>query len=140
MPAVGETVIASDFQIYPGGKGANEAVAVARHGYPVRLIGRVGNDTFVTRLRADLEKEGVETSGVSTSDGASGVAVIVVSERGDNSIVVAPGANSKVTPEDLDTNIAILRGAGMVLGQLEIPLDTIEYLARICAREHVPLI
>jgi len=140
IPAVGETVIGSDFQIYPGGKGANQAVAVARLGYPVRLIGRLGNDTFGARLRADLEKAGVESSGVSTSDGVSGVAVIVVSERGDNSIVVAPGANSKVIPEDLDTNIAILRSAGMVLAQLEIPLETIEYLARICAREHVPLI
>ncbi len=140
IPAVGETVIGSDFQIHPGGKGANQAVAVARLGYPVRLIGRLGNDTFGVRLKIDLEKAGVETSGVSKSDGASGVAVIVVTERGDNSIVVAAGANSKVTPEDLDTNIAILRSAGMVLAQLEIPLETIEYLARICAKENVPLI
>jgi ribokinase len=140
MPSVGETVIASDFQIHPGGKGANQAVAVARLGYPVRLIGRLGNDPFGADLRTHLQKAGVDITGVSTSDGVSGVAVVVVSERGDNSILVAPGANSKVTPEDLDANISILRSAGMVLAQLEIPLETVDHLARICARENVPLI
>jgi ribokinase len=140
IPVVGETVIGSDFQIHPGGKGANQAVAVARLGYPVRLIGRLGNDAFGTDLRTHLEKAGVEISGVSTSDGASGVAVIVVSGKGDNSIVLAPGANSKVTPEDIDVNISILRSAGMVLAQLEIPMETVEHLARVCARENVPLI
>jgi len=140
VPAAGETVTGSDFQIHPGGKGANQAVAVARLGYPVRLIGRLGNDTFGAELRTHLETAGVEITGVSTSDGASGVAVIVVSGHGENSIVLAPGANSKVTPEDLDANISILRSAGMVLAQLEIPLETVEYLARVCARENVPLI
>jgi ribokinase len=140
IPVVGETVLGSDFQIHPGGKGANQAVAVARLGYPVRLIGRLGNDTFGADLRTHLEKTGVEISGVSTSDGASGVAVIVVSGKGDNSIVLAPGANSKVTPEDIDANILILRSAGMVLAQLEISMETVEYLARVCARENVPLI
>jgi ribokinase len=140
IPAVGETVIGSDFQIHPGGKGANQAVAVARLGYPVRLIGRLGSDTFGAELRSHLESAGVDVAGVSTSDGPSGVAVIVVSGNGENSIVLAPGANSKVTPEDLDANISILRSAGMVLAQLEIPLETVEYLARICARENVPLI
>jgi ribokinase len=139
-PVVGETVLGSDFQIHPGGKGANQAVAVARLGYPVQLIGRLGNDAFGADLRTHLEKAGVETSGVSTSDGASGVAVIVVSGKGDNSIVLAPGANSKVTPEDIDANISILRSAGMVLAQLEIPMETVEHLARFCARENVPLI
>jgi len=140
FPAVGETVIGSDFQIHPGGKGANQAVAVARLGYPVRLIGRLGSDTFGTELRSYLENAGVDITGASTSDGASGVAVIVVSGQGENSIVLSPGANSKVTPEDLDANISILRSAGIVLAQLEIPLETVEYLARICARENVPLI
>jgi len=140
IPVVGETVIGSDFQIHPGGKGANQAVAVARLGYPVRLIGRLGNDTFGAELRIHLERAGVEISGVSTSDGVSGVAVIVVSERGENSIVLTPGTNFKVTPEDIDANISILRSAGMVLAQLEIPLETVEYLARICARGNGPLI
>jgi ribokinase len=140
IPVVGETVIGSDFQIHPGGKGANQAVAIARLGYPVRLIGRLGNDTFGAELRTSLEEAGVDISGVSTSYGASGVAVIVVSERGENSIVLAPGANSKVTPADIDANISILRSAGIVLAQLEIPLETVEYLAQVCALEGVPLI
>jgi ribokinase len=140
IPVVGETVIGSDFQIHPGGKGANQAVAVARLGYPVRLIGRLGNDTFGAELRTSLEEAGVDISGVSPSDGASGVAVIVVSERGENSIVLAPGANARVTPADIDANISILRSAGMVLSQLEIPLETVEYLAQVCVREGVPLI
>jgi ribokinase len=140
MPAVGETVIASDFQIHPGGKGANQAVAVARLGYPVRLIGRLGQDAFGAELRGHLHTAGVDITGVSNSDGVSGVAVVVVTERGDNSILVAPGANSKVTPEDLEANISILRSAGLVMAQLEIPLETVEYLTRICARENVPLI
>jgi len=140
IPTTGETVIASDFQTHPGGKGANQAVAVARLGYPVRLIGRLGSDAFGGELRTQLQSAGVDITGVSTSDGVSGVAVIVVSESGDNSILVAPGANYEVTPEDLDANISILRGAGIILTQLEIPLETVEYLARICARENVPLI
>jgi ribokinase len=140
LPAVGETVTGSDFQIHPGGKGANQAVAIARLGYPVHLIGRLGNDTFGAELRTYLENSGVDITGVSTSDGASGVAVIVVSARGENSIVLAPGANAKVTPEDIDANISILRTAGLVLAQLEIPLETVEYLAQVCAREGVPLI
>ncbi|SDF37867.1 ribokinase [Terriglobus roseus] len=140
MPATGETVIASDFQTHSGGKGANQAVAVARLGYPVRLIGRLGNDAFGDELRTQLQDAGVDITGVSTSDSVSGVALIVVSESGDNSILIAPGANSKVTPADLDANISILRGAGIVLTQLEIPLETVDHLARICARENVPLI
>jgi ribokinase len=140
IPAVGETVIGNDFQIHPGGKGANQAVAVARLGYPVEMIGRLGNDVFGAQLRQHLESAGVGTKGVATSEGSSGVAIIVVSSKGENSIVVTPGANSKVTPQDLDANIETLRRAGVVLAQLEIPLETVEYLATICARENVPLV
>ncbi len=140
IPAVGETVFGNDFQIHPGGKGANQAVAVARLGYPVEMIGRLGDDVFGVQLRQHLESAGVGTKGVATSQGSSGVAVIVVSSKGENSIVVTPGANSKVTPQDLDANIQTLRRAGVVLAQLEIPLETVEYLATICARENIELI
>jgi ribokinase len=140
MPAIGETAIASDFQIHPGGKGANQAVAVARLGYPVQMIGRLGSDLFGKELRAYLQTAGVDTTGVGTSEGVSGVAVVMVSETGDNSILIAPGANNKVSPADLDANLSILRGAGMVLAQFEIPLETVEHLARICERENLPLI
>lgn len=140
IPAVGETVIGTDFQIHPGGKGANQAVAVARLGYPVRLIGRLGSDAFGAQLRAHLSSAGVDIGSVATSEGTSGVAVIVISSTGENSIVVTPGANAKVTPQDIAGNAEIIRSAGAVLAQLETPLDTIEYLATFCAREGVPLI
>ena len=113
---------------------------MARLGYPVQLIGRLGNDSFGAQLRTHLQDAGVDVAGIATSEGASGVAVIVVSREGENSIVVTPGANSEVTPRDLEANIEILRHAGLVLAQLEIPLETVEHLASICAREGVPLI
>jgi len=140
IPAVGETVFGTDFQSHPGGKGANQAVAVARLGYPVRLIGRLGTDAFGVTLRKHLDLAGVDTAAVATSEGASGVAVIVVSQAGENIIVVTPGANSLVTPHDIDANIDVIRGAGIVLAQLEIPIETVEYLAQVCVRENVPLI
>ena len=140
IPSVGETVIGTDFHVHPGGKGANQAVAVARLGYPVRLIGRLGHDEFGSQLRSHLESSGVDIAGIATSDGTSGVAVIVVSEKGENSIVVTPGANSMVTPQDIETNLESIRSAGMVLAQLEIPIETVDYLATVCAREGVPLI
>jgi ribokinase len=140
IPAIGETVIGTDFQVHPGGKGANQAVAVARLGYPVHLIGRLGNDAFGSQLRSHLESSGVDITGVATSDGTSGVAVIVVSENGENSIVVTPGANSKVTPQDIEDHLDVIRNAGMVLAQLEIPPDTVDYLAMVCARERISMI
>ncbi len=140
IPAIGETIIGTDFRIHPGGKGANQAVAVARLGYPVRMIGRLGDDAFGAQLRGHLESAGVDIAGVGTSEGASGVAVIEVSAAGENSIIVAPGANAKVTPEDIARNVPILREAGMVLTQLETPLETVEYLCAVCAREGVPVI
>ena len=139
IPLAGETILGQDFQTHHGGKGANQAVAVGRLGYPVSMIGRVGDDAFGVELRAGLESADVDTAGVATSPGASGVAVIVVAESGENSIVVIPGANAHVTPADLDANIDSIRSAGMVLAQLEIPLETVAHLASICARENVAL-
>lgn len=140
IPAIGETVIGTDFQIHPGGKGANQAVAVARLGYPVRMIGKLGGDAFGMQLRGHLLDAGVDLAGIGTSDRPSGVAVILVSQKGENSIVVAPGANSKVTPNDIFENAAIIREAGMVLTQLEIPIETVECLSDLCVRENVPLV
>jgi ribokinase len=140
IPKAGETILGEDFQIHPGGKGANQAIAAARLGYPVRMIGRVGDDAFGAQLRTGLEHAGVDTAGVGTSKGSSGVALIVVAESGENSIVVVPGANSDVSAHDLDINIEMIRAAGIVLTQLEIPIETVLHLARICTRERVPLI
>ncbi len=139
IPISGETVLGTDFRTHPGGKGANQAVAVARLGYPVSMIGRVGDDAFGSQLREHLKEMGVDVSAVATSHGSSGVAVIVVSISGDNVIVVTPGANAALSPKDLDANLSMIREAGLVLVQLEIPLPTIVHLAEICARLGVPL-
>jgi ribokinase len=140
IPSPGQTVIGTDFQIHPGGKGANQAVAVARLGYPVQMIGCLGNDAFGEQLRSELDKVGVDTASIATTEGSSGVALIVVSSAGENTITVASGANAKLTTQDLDANIDRIRQAGMVLAQLETPLETIEYLAYLCAREKIPFI
>lgn len=139
IPAPGETVSGYDFQEHPGGKGANQAVAVARLGYPVHMIGRVGNDAFGTQLREHLAAAGVDHSAVRTSEGPSGVAVIVVAQSGENSIVVVPGANALLTPRDLDDQLELIRSAGMVLTQLETPLETVLHLATLCTQEGIPL-
>ncbi len=105
IPKEGETVLGTDFQIHPGGKGANQAVAVGRLGYPVKMIGRVGDDAFGEQLRQQLQAAGVDVAGVATTPGTSGIAMIVVAETGENCIVITPGANALLTPEDLDRNI-----------------------------------
>jgi ribokinase len=140
IPLAGETVTSSDFQMHPGGKGANQAVAVARLGYPVRMIGRVGSDAFGESLRADLVRSGVDTAGVRTSQGPSGVAVISVARNGENAIVVTPGANALVSPSDVDENADAIGEAGVALAQLEIPMETVRHLGEVCARMKVPLI
>ncbi len=140
IPAPGETLLGMDFATHPGGKGANQAVAVARLGYPVRMIGRLGDDSFGAELKEHLMRSGVDIAGVRTSPGSSGVAVIVVAETGENSIVVVPGANALLTPQDLDASIDILRSASIVLTQLETPLETLVHLSELCLREGVPLI
>jgi ribokinase len=140
IPVEGETVTGYDFQMHPGGKGANQAVAVARLGHSVAMIGRVGEDTFGARLRAHMEEAGVDITSVATTCSSFGVAVIMVSEKGENSIVITPGANALLTPQDLDDNLEVLKAAGVVLTQLEIPMETVVHLAKICAREKLPLI
>jgi ribokinase len=140
IPAVGETVLGREFQMHPGGKGANQAVAVARLGYPVQMIGKIGSDALGDPLWGHLQKEGVGLEGVQRSDGASGVAMIVVSADGENCIVVTPGANAEVTPEYVDSHRDLIRNAGLVLTQLEIPLDTVEHVADLCLQYQVPLI
>ena len=139
IPLAGETIGGDGFQTHPGGKGANQAVAVGRLGYPVQMIGRVGKDAFGNQLRQNLAESGVDVSSVMTSEGSSGVAVIVVAANGDNSIVVVPGANALLCPADLDAKIDAIRGAGIVLTQLEVPTETVLHLARLCGREGVPL-
>jgi ribokinase len=140
IPAPGETIRGTGFETHPGGKGANQAVAVARLGHPVDLIGMVGSDAFGEQLRDGLVSAGVGTDAVGIADGASGLAVITVAANGENAIVVQAGANDRVTPAYLDQHADRIAGAGIVLAQLEIPLATVLHLAQLCAAANVPLI
>jgi ribokinase len=140
IPSVGETVLGREFQTHPGGKGANQAVAVARLGYPVQIIGKVGSDAFGKQLSDHLRESGVGLEGLERSDSASGVAMILVDAHGQNCIVVTPGANSEVTPEYIDSHQDLIRNAGLVLTQLEIPINAVEHVSDLCFRYKVPLI
>ncbi|MGW1723770.1 ribokinase [Streptomyces sp. NPDC002306] len=133
-PQRGETVTGREFRTIPGGKGANQAVAAARAGATVSMIGAVGNDSFGTRLRSTLERAGVDTGPLRTAEGPSGTAHIVVDDEGGNAIVVVPGANGTVdrlTPGDE----GVIASADALLLQLEIPLRTVVAGART-ARAH----
>ncbi|QNI33169.1 ribokinase [Alloacidobacterium dinghuense] len=139
IPAAGETVRGTDFQVHPGGKGANQAVAVARLGYPVQLVGKVGTDSFGDQVLSYLQQTGVDVEAVEKHRGTSGVAIIAVSPDGENSIIITPGANAHVTPDFLNMHHGAIRNAGIVLAQLEIPIETVEHLAKLCSDESVPL-
>jgi ribokinase len=139
IPRPGETVIGSSFQLHSGGKGANQAVAVARLGYPSILLGVTGNDIFGLQLLSILKDFGVDTSHIGTSAGSSGTASIVVDGKGENTIIVTPGSNQHVTPSYLRTKLDVLSNAGIILAQLEVPIDTIAWLADFCAGSGIPL-
>ena len=139
IPLPGETVSGNTFNTFPGGKGANQAVAAGRLGAPVSMIGRLGNDAFGTQLRASLEAAGVDTKAVEVVPTSSGIALITTAEDGQNAIVVVPGANGELSPRELEKHVALIREAGIILTQLEIPLETIELLATIARRENIPL-
>lgn len=140
LPRLGETLTGTGLENHPGGKGANQAAAIGRLGWPVQMIGRIGSDVFGEQLRGHIRRAGVDTSAVMLSEGSSGLAMIAVTPEGENSIIVTPGANAGVSEEDIEDHIGLIRGASCVLTQLEIPLETVARLAAICARERVPLI
>ena len=139
IPQIGETIIGNAFNTFYGGKGANQAVAAAKLGYPVSMVGNVGDDTFGIQLREGLESAGVDATYVNTVEGASGVALITTGARGENNIVVVPGANGQLTPKLLERAATILEHAGFLLVQLEIPLETVDYLAQFAAKHGIPL-
>jgi ribokinase len=139
IPQVGETVIGNSFNTFCGGKGANQAVATAKLGYPVSMVGSVGRDAFGVQLRQGLDDAGVDTALVNTVEGASGVALITTGLSGENNIVVVPGANGHLTPEVLEKAVTVLEHAGFLLAQLEIPFETVEYLAQFAERHNIPL-
>ncbi|MFB6844859.1 ribokinase [Streptomyces sp. NPDC056373] len=134
-PGAGETVLGSDLAVHPGGKGANQAVAAARLGARTALLARVGDDAH-GRLLLDSQREaGVDTVGVLVGGAPTGVALITVDPSGDNSIVVSPGANGRLTPEDVRAAGCLFQGSKVVSAQLEIPLETVVEAVRNLAPE-----
>jgi ribokinase len=123
FPQPGETISGEDLQIIPGGKGANQAVAAARQGASVSMLGRVGSDSFGPDLINNLKQNLVDTSHVQISPSATGTAIIVVDSNGQNSIVLSPGANGKVSPADV--NAVSFSGYKLLFLQHEIPMETV---------------
>lgn len=128
LPAPGETVLGTRFEMACGGKGANQAVACARLGAETWFIGRVGNDAFGDMLLQSFKDAGVHTDFVRRDvETSSGVALIFVDEKGQNEIVVAPGANGRVSHEDIDNASTVWDNCKALLVQFEIPLSTVGY-------------
>jgi len=127
FPKPGETISGEDLQIIPGGKGANQAVAAARQNTSVAMAGRVGKDSFGPFLLDSLKSDHVDTSHVTVDESATGTAIIIVDSNGQNSIVLSPGANGKVSAQDIN---AINVDAKILLLQLEIPIEAVIHAAK----------
>jgi ribokinase len=139
IPAIGQTLIGTSFETTPGGKGANQAVAAARLGYRTAMVAKVGDDAYGPALLENLRRAGVDTAAVTQTAGSSGLAPMFVAEDGLNAIVVIPGANGKMDRAAVDSHAELIRSAGMVLCQLEIPMDTLGYTLEFCAKAGVPV-
>jgi ribokinase len=125
LPRGGETLIGRSFSTVSGGKGANQAVAAARLGAQVSMVGCVGSDAYGEQLRGALLAEQIDCQAVSTVDGASGVALIVVDDNSQNAIVIVAGANGALTPQVIDRFDAVLQAADVIICQLEVPDATV---------------
>ncbi|MFZ6862322.1 ribokinase [Undibacterium sp. Ji67W] len=141
MPALGETLHGHEFRQIPGGKGANQAVAAARQGAQVNFIGAVGDDGFGTFSKQCLSAEGIDISHLTTINGvATGVAGILVEDAGDNSIVLAAGANACLQERHIDAARSGISGAQLLLCQLETPMTTVERAIAVAHAEGVKVI
>ena len=141
LPQPGETLIGQTFETIPGGKGANQAVAVAQLGIATHMLGRVGNDAFGTTLRKSLQQYGVTCDRITTDPStASGIALIEVDDQGENHIVVVPGANGQVGPKELTHLSNLCQTATVLLLQLEIPINTVLSAATIAHKHGITVI
>ena len=132
LPRPGETILGGTFLMNPGGKGANQAVAVVRLGGQVTFVCKTGSDIFGHQSQQLFEEEGINTSYIFTdSEHPSGVALITVDDHAENCIVVASGANAHLTPSDLQKAEEAIEQADLILMQLEIPMETVEYVAGV---------
>ncbi len=128
MPRIGETLIGKNYMQIPGGKGANQADAISKLGSKVKMIGLVGDDGFGSDLIRSMANDGVDVGHIKKlKNTTTGIAVIMVNDEGDNSIVVIPGANFELTPGHIDDSIEAIEGSDIVVTQLETPVDTVRY-------------
>src|SRR5450432_138146 len=140
LPVPGETILGGDFFMNAGGKGANQAVAAARLSGNVTLVTKLGNDIFGNQTMEGLKKENIDTKYVFLdNNNPSGTALIIVNAEGENCIVVAPGANANLLPSDIE-RVKNIGEASIILMQLEIPIHTIEYVAKLAKSNHQKLI
>lgn len=136
IPLPGETVLGSSFNTALGGKGANQAVAAARLGAQVKMIGRVGDDEYGKAQRSGLAEDGVDTTYVNVDPGVhTGIALIMVDTAGENSIVVVPGANARLASTDVDVATQAIVDADVMVMQLEVPIGVVEHAA-VMAHDH----
>ena len=141
LPIPGETVLGGDFFMNAGGKGANQAVAAARYGNRVVFVAKTGNDLFGEQVRKSMKEDGIVTDYVFIDEEhPSGVALITIDQKAENCIVVAGGANMYLNPEDIDKAKEEVLGADVVLMQLETPIETVEYAAKMAAEAGVKVI
>ncbi|MDY4976824.1 MAG: ribokinase [Clostridia bacterium] len=134
LPQLGETITGQGFSVIPGGKGANQAIAVAKLGGDTAMIGAVGEDDYGKAMLRHLSSQGVDCSGISTLSGNSGIAVITVA-GGDNHIILDPGANGQTTPDLLLGHKQLFEQARYVVLQLEIPMETVVFAARLAKEQ-----
>ncbi|MFD1415121.1 ribokinase [Oceanobacillus jeddahense] len=140
MPEQGETILGESFTTHPGGKGANQAIAAARLGADVVMVGAVGDDAFGNSLKARFRNEGANDEAIITVPHEStGVATIILSD-GDNRIIVAPGANKYVTPEMVKEKQNSILSSDIVLMQFEVPMETIEYTVELAHKHDIPVV
>ena len=141
LPVPGETVLGGAFMINPGGKGANQAVAVARLGGKITFISKTGNDLFGKQSIEMYDEEKINTDFIfSDPNLPSGVALIMVDMNGENCIVVASGANGSLSPQDIDKAKHVIESADILLMQLEIPMETVEYAAKLAHDKGIKVI
>ena len=139
FPKQGETVLGNLFTTIPGGKGANQAVAAARLGSQVQMVGAVGEDAFGNELYFNLKNENVHVGGIAKTNNSTGIANILLHEN-DNRIIVVPGANFDVDQQMIDENMELIKQSSLVMLQLEIPAETIDYVLDVCDKLSIPVL
>lgn len=141
IPAVGETILADEVGFFHGGKGANQAIAAARLGGNVHMIGKVGKDEYGNSLVRNLKDNNVNTGGILFDDAfPTGTAYINVSRSGENNIVVNQGANGNLSVQDIKNNSGLFESGDICIMQLEIPVETVKYVIDLCSEKGIKLV